>query len=44
VALALNKFLEPFIKDALKAIDRILGKGEPEPGGAKFFTPEGERQ
>jgi hypothetical protein len=40
VALALNKFLEPFIKDALKAIDRILGKGE-EPGGAKFFTPEG---
>jgi hypothetical protein len=41
VALALNKFLEPFIKDALKAIDRILGKGE-EPGGAKFFTPEGK--
>jgi hypothetical protein len=40
VALALNKLLEPFIKDVLKAIDRILGKGE-EPGGAKFFTPEG---
>jgi hypothetical protein len=41
VALALNKFLEPFIKEALKAIDRIFGKGE-EPGGAKFFTPEGK--
>jgi len=40
VALALNKFLEPFIKDVLKAIDGILGKGG-EPGGAKFFTPEG---
>jgi hypothetical protein len=41
VALALNKFLEPFIKDALRAIDKLFGKGEPE-GGAKFFTPEGE--
>jgi hypothetical protein len=41
VALALNKFLEPFIKDALRAIDKLFGKGEPE-GGVKFFTPEGE--
>ncbi|MEM2592609.1 MAG: hypothetical protein QXI60_08500 [Thermofilaceae archaeon] len=43
VALALNKFLEPFITKALQAIDKVMGLatggGAPAPAGTYFPVP-----